>query len=230
MIFELCTDSFEGALMAEKYAINRIELCAALSEGGLTPSYGLIKKCTALSVAVHVMIRPRGGTFQYNSDEISIMKSDIEMAKKLKASGVVLGVLNARNEISDINDTLVSAAKSLGLEVTFHRAFDLVSEPYLAMQKLIDFKCDRILTSGLKEKAINGKDLLAKLQKRYGHSIQIMAGSGINATNALQFSKIGIENIHFTSHKSTNDIELKMGSYYKSDSKKLESILNCFNL
>lgn len=230
MTFELCTDSFEGALMAEKFAIKRIELCSALSEGGLTPSYGLIKKCTKLSIKVHVMIRPRGGNFQYTSDEIDIMKSDIESAKNLNASGVVFGVLNDQNEVDNINESLVLLAKSLGLEVTFHRAFDLVLDPFMAMKKLIDFKFDRILTSGLHEKAIDGIDLLLKLQKKYGERIQIMAGSGVNHENAMQFSKIGIKNIHFTSHKSIKDVELRMGSYNIPNPKKLKSILNCFNL
>jgi len=158
------------------------------------------------------------------------VKRDIESAKNLNASGVVFGVLNAQNEVDNINESLVLLAKSLGLEVTFHRAFDLVLEPIMAMQKLIDFKFNRVLTSGLQEQAITGIDLLSKLQKRYGERIQIMAGSGINQENALEFAKFGVKNIHFTSHKSIKDEKLGMGSYNIPNPKKIESILNCFNL
>jgi len=229
MTVELCTDSFEGALIAEKFGIKRIELCTALSEGGLTPSYGLIKKCSKLSVEVHVMIRPRGGDFQYTTDEIDIMKRDIESAKNLNASGVVFGVLD-NNKISSMNKNLNELAISLGLETTFHRAFDVISDYHKAIEQLIAYNFKRVLTSGLQPTAEQGLELIAELQMCYGDKIQIMAGSGINDRNALKFAKKGIKQIHFTARKPivwANKYNL--GIDYKIDETKIKFITNLFS-
>jgi copper homeostasis protein len=127
MNFEICTDSVAGAIAAEKYRAKRIELCAALFVGGLTPSIGLIQQCVAKSIVeVHVMIRHKEGNFQYSKEDVDVMAIDIEAAKNAGAHGVVFGILSANNEVSKLNKELVVLSKSLGLEVTFHRAFDFV--------------------------------------------------------------------------------------------------------
>lgn len=230
MTFELCDDSAEGAKIASKYGVKRIELCSALSLGGLTPSYGLIEKCVQeASVEVHAMIRPREGGFVYSKEEINLMAKNIVAAKTAGATGVVFGVLNAKQEISESNQKLFSLAKSLNLDVTFHRAFDFVKDYRKAIEGIIAIGFDRVLTSGLEKTAFEGKKIIGELQLNYGNKIQIMAGSGINENNALKIAETGIENIHFTAKKRKKKFEkLSMGLEMCIDEQKIERIVNLF--
>jgi copper homeostasis protein len=230
MIFELCTDSLEGALAANRFGVKRIELCSALSIGGLTPNYGLIKQCvTKANVEVHVMIRPREGNFFYTKEEIELMKTDIDIANQIGVQGVVFGVLDKKNEVSIINKELLEYAKSLNLQVTFHRAFDLVSNYKKAIEKIIEFGFDRLLTSGLQETAEQGLGVISHLQKNYGYKIEIMAGSGINPSNVLKIANLGIKNLHFTARKFFDkSSRLDMGKQMKTDSDKIKNIVKQF--
>jgi len=230
MNFEICTDSLEGAQSADINGAKRIELCSALSIGGLTPSVGLIQQCVNNSnVEVHVMIRHKEGGFNYSDDDISIMKMDIIAAKNAGAHGVVFGVLNDKNEVSSKNKELVELSKSLEMEVTFHRAFDFVVNYKKAIEQLIAFGFDRLLTSGLKSTAVEGIDVIADLQVHYGHEIQIMAGSGVNTTNALKLANTGINNLHFTARKSiSSETKLSMGELMIVDEEKIKGIFNQF--
>ncbi|MDP3311931.1 copper homeostasis protein CutC [Lutibacter sp.] len=230
MIVEICTDCVEGALIAKKYGAKRIELCSALSVGGLTPSYGLIQQCVEKSsIEVHVMIRPKEGDFCYSKEDIELMKADIIAAKKAGAKGVVFGILTADNEVSILNKRLVDLSKSLSLEITFHRAFDFVSNYKLAIEKLIEMKVNRLLTSGLQSTAEKGLSVITELQANYGNKIQIMAGSGVNETNALKIASSGIQNLHFTARKSIqNSTKLSMGEETVVDEEKIKSIINLF--
>ncbi len=230
MNFEICTDVVDGIIAAEKYGVQRIELCSALSVGGLTPSFGLIQQCAKRSmVEVHVMIRPKEGGFVYTKNDIELMKTDIKSANKAGAHGVVFGVLNKRNEVSKLNRELVILAKSLGLEVTFHRAFDFVPDYKTAIEELIVFGFDRLLTSGLQETAEKGLPVITYLQDRYGSQIQIMAGAGVNASNAKIIASSGVDNLHFTARKSLfSSIELSMGEHMIVDEEKIENIVNQF--
>jgi len=227
MNIEICTDSLEGALVAEKHGAKRIELCSALSVGGLTPNYGLIQQCvTKSNVEVHVMIRHKEGDFKYSPQDIELMKIDIEAANKAGAQGVVFGVLNAHNEVSDYNKELIDFSRSFGLEVTFHRAFDLVKNYKLAIEKIIKFGFDRLLTSGLQDDALKGINIISDLQTNYGDKIQIMAGSGINAKNVLKIVYSGVNDIHFTARKSIGEaIKLSMGERMVVDESKIKNIL-----
>ena len=230
MIFEVCTDSIEGVLAAEKLGANRVELCAALSVGGLTPNIGLIKQCVSKSnIEIHVMIRHKEGAFNYSEEDVEIMKTDIMAAKKVGVKGVVFGILTNENEVSNLNKDLVKFSKSLDLEVTFHRAFDFVKNYKNAISKIVEFGFDRLLTSGLKNNAEEGLGIISFLQKNFGNSIQIMAGSGINASNALKIGKSGINNIHFTAIKQSNDkLNFSMGSGSSIDEDKIKSIISLF--
>lgn len=230
MKFEICTDSVEGAIAAEKYGAHRIELCAALSAGGLTPNIGLIQKCVEHSnVEVNVIIRHKEGGFDYNQKDVEIMKIDIESAQKVGAKGVVFGILNSDNTISELNRELVVFSKSLGLEVTFHRAFDFVSDYKLAIKELIEMGFDRLLTSGLQPTAAEGISVIDYLQKNHGHEIEIMPGSGVSVKNALEIAKTGIQNLHFTARKSSGkEIELSMGEVMVVDEEKIKNIINQF--
>lgn len=231
MNIEICTDCVEGAIIAEKYGAKRIELCTALSVGGLTPSYGLISQCILNSaIEIHTLIRPREGDFQYSNEALKVMKIDIEMAKRAGAKGVVFGILNDKNEVSDFNLELVKFAKSLNLEVTFHRAFDYVVDFKKAIEKIIYFGFDRLLTSGLQDVALDGLGVITYLQANYGDKIQIMAGSGINQTNALKIASSGINNIHFTAKKQINTIsKFSMGKKMEVDEEKIKAICELFN-
>ncbi len=230
--FEVCTDSFEGALAAAKYGAKRIELCQALSVGGLTPNYGLIKECADnASVEVHVMIRHKEGGFVYDDADVDIMKKDIRAAKKAGAKGVVFGILDVEYKVSEKNKILANWAKDFDLEVTFHRAFDFVKDPFESLEKIILYGFDRLLTSGKKETAFEGLDLIAQLQEKYGNRIQIMAGSGVNKDNAVQIASTGIKNLHFTARKSKNlKIDLSMGELMITDEDKIRDIIERFNL
>ena len=232
MNIEICTDSLEGAIAADKYGAKRIELCSSLSLGGLTPSNGLIQQCVERSnVEVHVIIRHKEGGFNYNSSDVQIMKTDIELAKKAGATGVVFGILNDKNEVSDLNYDLVDLAKKLNLELTFHRAFDFVPNYHEAIEKIIKIGFDRLLTSGLSKTAEEGLEIITDLQSKYGTKIQIMAGSGINIHNALKITSSGINNIHFTARKKANPISSKfsMGDLMTTDEEKIKNITALFS-
>ncbi len=230
MIFELCTDSLEGALAAENFGVKRIELCSALSVGGLTPNYGLIKQCVAkANVEVHVMIRPREGNFFYTKEDIELMKTDIDIANQIGVQGVVFGMLDKNNEVLILNKELLEYAKSLNLQVTFHRAFDLVSDYKKAIEKIIDFGFDRLLTSGLQETAEQGLGVIRYLQDNYSRKIEIMAGSGINPSNVLKIAKSGINNLHFTARKTMDEsLKLDMGRQMRTDQDKIKNIVEQF--
>ena len=230
MIFELCTDSVEGAIAADKFGAQRIELCSALSVGGLTPSFGLIQQCAIKSnVEVHVMIRHKEGGFNYDLDDVELMKNDIKAAKEAGAHGVVFGILTENNEISKLNKGLVDLSRSLKLEVTFHRAFDFVPDCERAIIQIIDMGFDRLLTSGLQPTALQGLQLIKKIQADHGSEIQIMAGSGVNASNAVKIAASGISNLHFTARKSLDtSTKLSMGELMITDNDKIKNIIDQF--
>lgn len=230
MNVEICTDCLAGALAAEKYGAKRIELCSALSVGGLTPSFGTIEQCAErTNVEVHVMIRHREGDFKYDVEDQELMKIDIVNAKKAGAKGVVFGILDENNEVSDLNIELVEISKLYGLEATFHRAFDQVYDHKSEIKKIIKFGFDRLLTAGLRSTAIEGVNVIRELQKNHGHLIQIMAGSGIIASNVLEICDTGINNIHFTARKSSTDkTKFSMGKRSIVDEDKIKNIIGLF--
>jgi len=232
MNLELCTDCVEGAAMAGKYGFRRIELCSALSEGGLTPSFGLIQACAEASgtTEVHVMIRTRGGSFTCRDSEFKVMREDIEQAARAGASGVVFGILDEEGSVSRQNYELLKIAHRFDMQATFHRAFDQVSEPVEALQTILDMGFDRLLTSGLQDKAIQGIDLIRSLQSAFGNRIEIMAGSGVNSENAATLALTGIDNLHFTARRSAGEKVVEgMGAHMVTDEQKIRDILEVLN-
>ena len=227
MIVEICTDNIEIVKMAAKNGARRVELCSALSVGGLTPSIGLIKASAAIKeIETHVMIRHREGSFVYDGQDIAMMLEDIEACANSGVKGVVFGCLTGTNEIhQEQTEKLALRAKELGLEVTFHRAFDFVRYPIKALEILIGLKIDRILTSGGKPTAIEGIHEISDLVQMADDRIQIMAGSGVNASNARELAQIGVNALHFTSHKTENSPGLGMGERTSPDLDKLGSII-----
>ena len=187
MIIEFCAESYEYAMKAEKAGADRIELCKDLHLDGLTPNYKSAKRTIdTLNIPVFVLIRPRKGDFMYSDEEFELMKQDIVKFKEMGCKGIVSGVLNDDNSI-DIKRTKKLVELSRPLEFTFHRAFDVVSDPLEEIENLIRLGVNRILTSGQKEKAIDGLVLLKQLKRISNNRILIMPGSGISKNNLKDF-------------------------------------------
>jgi len=199
LILEIVCDSIRSVFAAAQGGANRIELCDNLSEGGTTPSFGMITMAReATRIPIHVMIRPRAGDFHYTPEEIKVMINDIRVCKELKADGIVIGILkrNGRVNTEQIRE-LVGIARPLS--VTFHRAFDLTSDPVEALEDIISCFCDRLLTSGQSDNAESGMDLIRDLQKAAGGRIQIMAGAGVTKSNAMEIIRhTGITEVHMS--------------------------------
>ena len=175
--------TIESCLIAQAAGAHRIELCDNASEGGTTPSYGFIKTAREnLSIELYPIIRPRGGDFLYSEIEFEVMKADIEVCKNLGCDGVVIGILHADGTVDKRRCTqLVEIAYPM--KVTFHRAFDRTNDPFKAMEDIISIGCERILTSGQKDLAVDGEELLNKLVKQENNRIVIMPGSGVRSDN-----------------------------------------------
>ena len=183
MICEICVDSVAGVRAAKDAGAQRVELCADLLEGGVTPSLGAIRQARRVrGIDLNVMIRPRGGDFLFDDDEFAAMRADIEAAKVEGANGVVIGVLTAAGEV-DMARTHALVALARPLSVTFHRAFDVAAEPFRALETLIELGVDRVLTSGQEPSVLEGLPLIVELMKRAGDRIVIMPGGGITARN-----------------------------------------------
>lgn len=202
MTVEICANSFESAINAEKAGAQRIELCSELAVGGVTPSFGLIKKVVEkLAIPVFVLIRPRSGNFTYSNADFEIMKNDIQLCKDLGCAGIVSGVLNDDNTI-DIVRTKELFQLSSPLQFTFHRAFDWVPNPMEALEQLIQLKINRVLTSGQQESSQKGITLLTELQERAINRITVLPGGGINLNNAIMFKDAGFSEIHLSALKT----------------------------
>ena len=194
MIIEVCANSYESAINAEQGGADRIELCKDLHLDGLTPTYETAKKTIdELNIPVFILIRPREGDFNYSNEEFELMKADIMKFKEMGCKGIVSGSLNSDKSI-DIKRTKELVELSRPLDFTFHRAFDIVSNPLKEIEKLIEIGVNRVLTSGQKEKAIDGLVLLKQLNIISKNRIKIMPGSGINKSNIVNF--LNFEEIH----------------------------------
>jgi len=189
MKLEIIGFNIESCIAAQEAGASRIELCDNPTEGGTTPSYGFIKAAREkLSIDLYVMIRPRGGDFLYSDAEFEIMMQDIGMCKNLGCDGVVLGILAPGGNVDKKRcRQLIEYAYPLG--VTFHRAFDRAKDPLQSMEDVIEIECERILTSGLRPKAIDGVALIKQLIQQADDRIIIMPGSGVNADNIMQMAE-----------------------------------------
>jgi copper homeostasis protein len=183
MNLEICVDSVESAIAAELGGAQRIELCSALSEGGLTPSLGMIRSVRShVAFGIHVMIRPRGGDFLYSDEEWKIMRDDITAVGKAGANGVVLGLLTTAGDV-DVERTrrLVEAARPM--EVTFHRAIDMARDLDLALEQVVTAGATRILTSGGAQSAAMGSERIAGLVRAAAGRIGVMVCGNVRPKN-----------------------------------------------
>lgn len=204
MIIEVCAESYEYAIKAEKAGADRIELCRDLHLDGITPDHESAKKTIdKLNIPVFILIRPREGDFIYSNEEFELMKEDIRKFKEMGCKGIVSGVLTDDNSI-DMKRTKELVNLSRPMEFTFHRAFDIVTDPLKELENLIELGVNRVLTSGQKNKAIDGLELLKKFKNISKNRIKIMPGSGINKSNIVNFRSF--EEIHGSFNKELNTI------------------------
>lgn len=230
---EICTNSVISCLEAQKGGAHRVELCAGIPEGGTTPSYGEIYVARELlDIELNIIVRPRGGDFLYSDVEHKTMLRDIEMAKELGVDGVVFGCLHADGTIDMArNRELVEAAR--GMNVTFHRAFDMCKDPFEALEQIVTLGFDTILTSGQQPTAIKGVELLAELVEKANNRIIIMPGSGVNEDNiAILAKETKAKEFHFSAREPVNSTmeyrspDLKMGKSVVSIDEYVQNITN----
>lgn len=201
-LIEICVEGIDGLLAAQAAGADRVELCASLIEGGITPSFGTVR--TALELATipfHVIVRPRGGDFLYSEAEYRSMLADVGALADTGVAGVVIGCLNADGTIDEQRmSQLVKAAGSLN--VTCHRAFDMTRDPTEALETLIRCKVGRVLTSGQRDTALEGADLLADLVRQAGDRIIILGCGGLDPENIGKVRrKTGLSEMHFAALK-----------------------------
>lgn len=199
-LLEICCYSTECAVIAQQQGADRIELCAAPKEGGLTPSYGVLKATRqALTIPVHPIIRPRGGDFCYTDSEFNAMLEDIATVRELGFPGLVTGLLDEDGHIDMPRMRQVMAAAK-GLAVTFHRAFDMCVNPLQSFDNLAELGVARVLTSGQQSSAEKGLTLITEL-KALADTPIIMAGAGVRAANLEMFLNAGVEELHSSAGK-----------------------------
>jgi copper homeostasis protein len=197
VLVEACVDTARSARRAVAGGARRLELCANLVEGGTTPSAGLMSVVREeILTPIHVLVRPRGGDFLYETDEIATMLADIAEAKRIGMAGVVIGALTPEGRIDEqVTGVLVDAARPMA--VTFHRAFDLALGPIDAMETLTRLGIERVLTSGLAATAVEGIPIIREMVGWSAGRVTVMAGGGVDETNALRIVReTGVQEIH----------------------------------
>ena len=195
---EICVEGIDGLMAAQNAGADRVELCASLLEGGLTPSLGTIRAALAhATIPFHVIIRPRGGDFLYSALEFESMLEDIKAIGKLGVAGVVIGCLTADGRIDEPRTrALVEAARPMA--VTCHRAFDMTRDFAEAIEALVRCGVDRVLTSGQRDTALEGADILKGTMKAAEGRIVVMACGALDEANIAQvLHATGVDELHF---------------------------------
>jgi len=197
MITEICVDSVRSAIEAERGGADRLELCCALNEGGITPSIGLLRSVLQMvSIPVFVLIRPRGGDFIYSDSEMDVMRMDIEAAREAGCHGLVLGVLTEAHRV-DVARTRSLVEHAGSLPITYHRAFDLIEDQCAALEEIQAAGANRVLTSGGMVSALLGVERLKALQQQAGDRVHILAGGGLRSSNVRAIVEgSGVQEVH----------------------------------
>jgi len=182
-VLEICVETLDHAVAAERGGAQRIELCSDLPSGGVTPSAELMQSVRRqVSIPIHVLVRPRAGDFFYSDREFAAMQNDIRTAQQLGMNGVVLGVLRENGHI-DVERTTSLVALAGPLSTTFHRAFDASENFDVSLEDVIRTGASRILTSGGRQRAMESLPNLARLAQMAQDRIVLMPGGGINSEN-----------------------------------------------
>ena len=201
---EVCAYSLYSCLAADRAGAQRVELCASPWEGGTTPSAGLVEQAlNSTSLEIHAMVRPRGGDFVYDETEKQTMLAEARALVAQGVHGIVVGALLPSGDL-DIEFLREFRKITDGRELTCHRAIDVSREPLEVMEQLIAIGFNRILTSGCKDKALDGIENIAELVAAAKGRIQIMAGSGVNPMNCLEFVQVGVNAIHLSAKTTRN--------------------------
>lgn len=197
MVLEICVDSLESAIAAEKGGADRVELCSNLLEGGTTPSAGLIRAVRSkIAIGLWVMIRPRGGDFFYSEAEFEVMCHDIEAALEYGANGIVLGLLTANGQV-DVRRTRSLIEMAAPMYVTFHRAIDKSSNLIESVEQVIEAGADGILTSGGMQMAHQGAAQIAAMVQAAEGQVRMMVCGGIRPGNVSEIvRKTGADDVH----------------------------------
>jgi copper homeostasis protein len=204
-LIEVCVEGIDGLLEAQKAGADRVELCASLVEGGITPSLGTVRMAQAVAtVPFHVIVRPRGGDFLYSDVEFRSMLADVESLSDFGVAGVVVGCLSADGTIDEARMTrLVEAAGPLA--VTCHRAFDMTRDAAEALETLIRCGVGRVLTSGQRDTAVEGTPLLAQLVRQAGTRIIILGCGALTPENIADVRRVtGLTELHFAALKDVS--------------------------
>ncbi len=208
-LLEICVDDVAGLDAAIAGGADRIELCSALGSGGLTPSCGFMAVAAKAPIPVYALIRPRAGGFAYSAGEIAVMESDIVAAREAGLGGVVIGAVTPDGALDTAAiRRLIQAAQ--GLDLTLHRAIDVVADVDAALDLAIELGFSRILTSGGARHAEEGIAVLARLAQRSIGRLSIMPGGGVRPENAARFLSIpGIRELHAScSRAEAGDLRL----------------------
>ncbi|MBI4920884.1 MAG: copper homeostasis protein CutC [Devosia nanyangense] len=197
-IVEICVEGIDGLAAAQAAGADRVELCASLLEGGLTPSLGVIRQALAIAtIPFHVIIRPRGGDFLYSALEHQTMLDDVRACREAGVAGVVFGCLTADGRIDEARmRELTEAARPM--KITCHRSFDMTRDPEEAIEALVRAGVDRVLTSGQRDTALAGIDILRRSHEAARGRIKIMACGGLDETNIAEvLSRSEADELHF---------------------------------
>ena len=202
-LIELCVEGIDGFLAAQEAGADRVELCASLMEGGLTPSLATIRAAVkAAKIPVHVIIRPRGGDFLYSQAEFDSMVEDVRALREEGVAGVVIGCLTPDGRIDEARTkALVEAARPMS--VTCHRAFDMTADAHAALEALVRCGVDRVLTSGQRDTAVDGIAILKSAVEQAAGRIVIMGCGALNAGNIRKVrEETGLAEMHFAALKT----------------------------
>jgi len=195
MRLEVCVDTSAGLAAAVEGGADRVELCAALALGGLTPSAGFMTEAAGSGVPVMAMVRPRAGDFVWSDADLRAMEADIAAARLAGLSGVVLGASLPDGRLDALALARLARAAS-GLDLTLHRCFDLVPDQAAALETAVELGFQRVLTSGGAMTALAGAARIEALVAQAAGRISVMAGAGVTAETAPALMALGVRELH----------------------------------
>lgn len=221
MNIEICCNSIQSAFNAKAAGATRIELCQDLENGGTTPSAATIRRCVQdLQLDVFVLVRPRSGNFCYNEWEVETMADDVRICKDLGVAGIVVGFLREDGFV-DVELTRRFVQLAAPIPVTFHRAFDCCPDWKRSLEEIIDCGCARILTSGCKPTAMEGRDHLRDMIKHAGDRITILMGSGLRPDNVRELVEYtGAKEVHASCKAATQ------GGYNETEESQVRALID----